>query len=70
MWRCFGVAEADTFLTFECDIDGCVVEVCDLSRLDMPLHYLKFFSRGSMDLVPIKSCLRKHRDLTQYTDAE
>lgn len=64
------VAAQHTFLKFECDIDGCVVELLDLSKVDIAVRHITFFPRGLADIAQLKTLLKKHLDLTVYSKNE
>lgn len=63
-------AAASVWLKFETDIDGCVVELKDLSGVRMPVRHLTFLPREVGSVCEVKNMLKKHVNLTEYSQDE
>lgn len=60
--------EQETFLHIVNDIDGCVVELNSLSAISLPVRHITLCPKDSSSLFKVKSVLKKHVDLTRYSN--
>ena len=60
--------EQHAFLQFTTDVDGCVVELKSLEGIEIPVRRLTLFPKSPARA--IRSMLKKHIDLTEYTKCE
>lgn len=64
------LAEQHTFLQMDTDIYGCVVELATLEAIKMPVRHLTLCPKGKINVSNLKTVLKKHLDLTAYTQAD
>jgi len=63
-------AERDVWLQYTFDIDGCVLELKNLNGIRMPIRHITLFPNDNASLREIKSTLKKHVNLTEYSKSE
>lgn len=63
------LAEQHTFLKMDTDIDGCVVELATLKAINIPVRHLTLCPKGQINVSNLKTVLKKHIDLTAFTQA-
>lgn len=63
-------AERDVWLQYSFDIDGCVIELKNLNGIRMPVRHITLFPNDNGSLREIRSTLKKHINLTEYSKSE
>lgn len=63
-------AERDVWLQNSFDIDGCVIELKNLNGIRMPVRHITLFPNDNGSLREIRSTLKKHINLTEYSKSE
>lgn len=57
-------------LQYPFDIDGCVIELKNLNGIRMPVRHITLFPNDNGSLREIRSTLKKHINLTEYSKSE
>jgi hypothetical protein len=63
-------AEREAWLHYSFDIDGCVLELNSLEAITMPVRHITLLPKENASLRELRSVLKKHIDLTEYSKSE
>ena len=67
---CTDSIEQEAILTFDSDIDGVVIEWNSLKGISHTIRHVQIMPKDMMSLKPIWPFMKKHLDLTAYSDAQ